>query len=467
MKKTYFEPYKRIVRILAMLIVILLESVIFRWTWDRYYSEGLWLEPFYNKGNSIIVLVYIGLFVLFMYVYGGWKIGQLKTTNVVLSQALSGLCANIFMYFLIVLLSRHLVAIWPMVVMTLAEVALITVFTWVFNIFYTYIFPPRKLVLIYEEYPAEPLLEKMTARSEKYRIVKKMSIDVGLEELERAILKSDGVVLSDLHSEVRNRLLKFCYANSVRVYLTPKISDILIRSSEMLHLFDTPLLLSRNYGLTIEQRFGKRCLDLVILIPVLIIGIPFMLLTALAVKLYDRGPVIYKQERLTLEGKTFYLYKFRSMVVDAEKDGVARLAKQGDRRITPVGKFIRATRLDELPQLFNILKGDMSFVGPRPERPSIAKDYEEAIPEFVYRLKVKAGLTGYAQLYGKYNTTAYDKLKLDLMYIQGYSMLLDLKLIVMTVKILFMKDSTEGLSDEPVTAKPYFQQGVKERNQNE
>ena len=173
-----------------------------------------------------------------------------------------------------------------------------------------------------------------------------------------------------------------------------------------------------------------------------------MLLTAIAVKACDGGPVIFSQERVTVDGRRFRVYKFRSMIVNAEKDGVAVLASQHDSRITPVGKVIRATRLDELPQLYNILRGDMSLVGPRPERPEIMKKYEESIPEFSYRLKVKAGLTGYAQVYGKYNTTAYDKLKMDLMYIENYSLLMDLKLLFMTVKVMFMKESTEGLSKE-------------------
>lgn len=467
-KKDYvFAQYKRLMRLLAILVLVLIEAVIFRWIWDRYYAAGLWLEPFYRKGNTIIVFVYVALFLLFMNVYGGLKIGQLRSTNLIFSQALSGLCANVFMYFIIVLLSRHLIAIAPMLIMTVVDIVVTVIYAGCFNKIYEKIFPPRKLLLIYEEYAAEPLLAKLRSRSDKYEIYKKISVNVGLEEVEKEILQSEGVVLNDLHSEVRNRILKFCYANSIRVYITPKISDILIRSSETLHLFDTPLLLSRSDGLTMEQKFLKRFMDLVLIVPMLLVASPFMLITAIAIKAYDGGPVLYKQERLTLNGKTFKVYKFRSMIVDAEKDGVARLAKQGDDRITPVGKVIRATRLDELPQLFNILMGDMSFVGPRPERPSIAEEYERSIPEFAYRLKVKAGLTGYAQLYGKYNTTAYDKLKLDLMYIQSYSLLQDLKLIVMTVKIMFMKDSTEGLEGDAVIADPNFQRGIKERNWNE
>ena len=210
--------------------------------------------------------------------------------------------------------------------------------------------------------------------------------------------------------------------------------------------------MARNGRMPIEQAFFKRLMDIVISGIACIVALPFMAGTALAVKLEDGGPVLYKQKRLTIEGQEFYVYKFRSMRIDAEKDGVARLASAGDSRITRVGNFIRKVRLDELPQLFNILKGDMSIVGPRPERPEIAKQYESEMPEFSYRLRVKAGLTGYAQIFGKYNTTPYDKLKLDLHYIQNYSLMLDVKLMIQTVKILFMKESTEGIAAGQTTA---------------
>ena len=176
-----------------------------------------------------------------------------------------------------------------------------------------------------------------------------------------------------------------------------------------------------------------------------------MLIIAIAVKAYDRGPVFYFQDRLTLGGKPFKICKFRSMCVDSEKNG-ARLASKHDSRITPVGHVLRNLHLDELPQLFNVFKGDMSLVGPRPERKTIMQEYEKELPEFYYRLKVKAGLTGYAQVYGKYNTTPYDKLKLDLFYIENYSFLLDIKLIFMTVKIFFQKEVSEGVDDKQVNA---------------
>ena len=271
----------------------------------------------------------------------------------------------------------------------------------------------------------------------------------GKKTFRKKIKKYEGVVIGDIPANIRNQILKFCYGEGIRTYTMPKISDILIRSAESLHIFDTPLLLSRNIGLTAEQKVIKRMLDIVGSVCALFITSPVMILTMCAIKLYDRGPVFFTQDRCTQNGRIFKIYKFRSMIVDAEKRrGEVIPAKEDDERITPVGKFIRKTRIDELPQFIDILKGDMSVVGPRPERVEHVEQYTAEVPEFSYRLKVKGGLTGYAQIYGKYNTTAYDKLKLDLMYIQNYSILLDLKLIIMTGKILFVKESTEGFEEK-------------------
>ena len=173
-----------------------------------------------------------------------------------------------------------------------------------------------------------------------------------------------------------------------------------------------------------------------------------MLLVAIAIKIQDGGDVFYKQVRLTKNEREFKIIKFRSMVMNAEKNTGVVLAKENDDRITPVGKFIRKVRFDELPQLINILNGDMSFVGPRPERPEIYDKICKNMPEFRYRLVVKAGLTGYAQVYGKYNTSLRDKLLLDLYYIENYSIIDDIKLILLTVKILFNKEATEGITEE-------------------
>lgn len=223
--------------------------------------------------------------------------------------------------------------------------------------------------------------------------------------------------------------------------------DALVRGSEALHVFDIPLFLVREYSMTVEQRVLKRVVDVALSFVLIIITFPIMILTALMIKINDPGPIIYKQVRCTKEKKEFFIYKFRSMKIDAEKDGVARLAKQNDNRVTSIGKFIRKVRIDELPQLFNILAGDMSFIGPRPERPELINNYITEMPEFVFRMKVKAGLGGYAQVFGKYNTLPYDKLKLDLTYIENYSIWLDFKLMLLTLKTLFNPESTEGLKE--------------------
>ena len=299
--------------------------------------------------------------------------------------------------------------------------------------------------MIYGSKMADSLERKMRKRSDKYKIKNMVDVNIGIDKLEKMVENYDAVLICDVKTEMRNKILKFCFEKSIRTYITPKISDIIVRSADNIHLFDTPLLLCRNGGLSFEQRVVKRIMDLVISVVILIVTSPLMILTAIAIKIYDGGPVFFTQERCTINGRAFKILKFRSMIVDAEKAGGAVLAKKKDPRITPVGRIIRATRIDELPQLLNVLKGEMSIVGPRPERREFILQYSQIIPEFNYRLKVKGGLTGYAQVMGKYNTTAYDKLKLDLMYIENYSIALDIKLLLMTVKTVFRKESTEGV----------------------
>ena len=294
-------------------------------------------------------------------------------------------------------------------------------------------------------------MKKMKSRKDKYVIGEAVHTEKGMDYIMERIPLYENVILGDLPSHERNQLLKFCFEKNIRCYCSPKISDIMIMSSEKMHMFDTPLLLFRNRGLTVEQQVIKRVFDIVVSFLMLAGLSPLLALIALLVKCYDGGPVLYSQERLTKDGRVFRILKFRSMRVDSEKAG-ARLAMKDDDRITPVGKILRNIHFDELPQLINILRGDMSIVGPRPERPEIAAEYTKEIPELPFRLKVQAGLTGYAQVYGKYNTTPYDKLKLDLTYIENYSFFMDLQLIATTVKILFQKENTEGVEHWQTTA---------------
>ena len=384
--------------------------------------------------------------------YGATKLGQLRRIEVILSQFLSIFISNVVTYIIISLLAFRFINVVPFLVMTLGDFLITTLWYFGSSSLYGHIFKSWKILLIYGERQASDLVYKVEERRDKYAISDAIHVSEGLDKIAEKAKDYEAVIIGDISAQDRNDVLKFCYSNGIRAYVIPKISDIILMGSDRIHIFDTPFLLTKGYSLSFDQEFAKRFLDLVIAIPMLILASPFMLLTAAAIKLYDKGPVFYKQIRCTKNGKPFEIIKFRSMIINAEKEGGAQLAKANDSRITPIGRFIRSTRIDELPQLFNIIKGDMSFVGPRPERPEIIKEYMENMPEFSFRLRVKAGLTGFAQIYGKYNTVPYDKLKLDLFYIENYSLWLDIKLILMTVKTILKKDSTEGISSNQVTA---------------
>ena len=333
-------------------------------------------------------------------------------------------------------------------ILTVVDFLVVMVWALAYKKVYAFLFPRKQLLLVYGDKSMFHLMGRIDSREDKYEIAKTISIDEGIGIIIEQAGEYDGVIIGDIPSEKRNELMKRCYAGNIRSYTVPKISDILLRTSVELNIFDSPLYLSRNIeGLPWDQQVLKRIEDVLISGFMLLITSPFFLIIALLIKCTDRGPVFYTQTRLTLNGKEFPIYKFRTMVVDAEKKSGPVKAGDKDPRILPVGHFLRATRLDELPQLLNILKGDMSLVGPRPERPELATIITKNIPEFEYRLKVKAGLTGYAQIYGKYCTTSYDKLKLDITYIRNYSIWMDLKLILMTPKVLFMKESTEGFEE--------------------
>ena len=446
MKSGGLDQYKRLIRFAFNILLLGCLMFFFIRIWDRNYNDWI-VFPFYYKGFLLMGAFYALFFVIFSYILGGMKIGYLKSSSLMLSQTLALIAANVSIYLETVLLSARFVNIIPMIELTAIDIVVIFIWTFLVNRIFRKLFPARHILLLYEEYDPSMLLRKVNSRKDRYLIKKSMNVEEGWESITKEMCNYDAVFLCDIHSPLRNRLVKYCYANGIRSYITPKISDIIIRSSENIHMFDTPLLLSRNNGLSFEQKLVKRFMDIIISLVMLVITSPFMLVTAVAIKLYDGGPVFFRQKRCTINGREFYIHKFRSMIVNAEKEGEVIPATDDDERITPVGKVIRKTRLDELPQFIDILKGDMSVVGPRPERVEHVEMYTRDIPEFSYRLKVKGGLTGYAQIYGKYNTTAYDKLKLDLMYIQNYSLLLDLKLIIMTVKIIFVKESTEGFED--------------------
>ena len=444
---------KRSIMFWSKLLILIIQMGMYAWLWYNHYYPMM-PGHYFRKGHWAI----IGLYFVFLYVFsrafGALKVGYLKTWDVMYSQIITIFCVNFVTYLQLALINadwKFLENASGMVYLSFADLAIVLLWAILMRYVYAILYPPHEMLLVYQDIDPKHLMEKLDKRPDKYVIKDKIRINGNVEDILPRLDGQESVIIGDVPSHERNAIIKYCFEKQIRCYGLPKISDIMIRYSDDIDLFDTQLLLFRNAGLSYRERLAKRAMDIVISAVGSVVLSPLFLIIAIAIKVYDGGPVFYKQKRLTKDGKEFDILKFRSMIVESEKNG-ARLAKADDDRITPVGKVLRRTHVDELPQIFNILKGDMSVVGPRPERKEIAEEYKEEIPEFDFRLRVKAGLTGYAQVYGNYATTPLDKLKLDLTYITHYSLWLDIKLIVLTVKIVFAKEKSEGVDNSQTTA---------------
>ena len=444
---------KRMIMFWAKMFIVILQTAMYGWLWYHHYKDMMPVE-YWRRGNWVIIALYAMFIMVFSRAFGALKVGYLKTWDIMYSQFLTIFCVNGVTYLQLSLINgdwKFLENSRPMFVLCFLDIMFVLLWAIFMRWIYAFIYPPHEMLLIYGNISPDAIIRKLESRKDKYHVKEKVALSAGMDTIYERILQYDAVLVGDIPVQDRNQFIKYCFEKNIRCYGIPKISDIMIRNSESIDLFDSPLLLFRNNGLTYRQMFVKRAMDIVISLSGIVLASPVMLLIAAFVKAYDHGPVFYRQKRLTKDGAEFEILKFRSMVVNSEKYG-ARLAKKNDSRITPIGRVIRRLHFDELPQLFNILKGDMAFVGPRPERREITDEYAKSIPEFSYRLKVKAGLTGYAQVYGQYNTVPYDKLKMDLTYITSYSIWLDIKLIILTVKILFQKEKSEGVKDSQKTA---------------
>lgn len=442
--------FKRTILMMIRFTNLAVLTAIFAYVWYTYYSQPILpgaATEFFRKGHWLVVIIYAVLLVAFTQLNGGYRVGDYRISEMIYSNFISIFFINVIYYFLIALMWRAFPQLDVMVYMSIIQFVYVFLWCYLSNKLYFKLFKARRVIFLYEEDQPSLVLDKMNRRYDKYNITEVVRIAYGVRFSE-VIRGFDAVALDRVNPALREQCIRECYAQNKRLYLVPSFNDVILESSMMINLLDTPLYLMKNRGLSFEQELIKRGFDLLISVPVLVVLSPIMLLVALMIKLDDGGSVFYKQDRLTIGGKVFQIYKFRSMREDAEKDGKAVLMRQKDDRITRVGKVIRKLRLDEIPQLINVIKGDMSLIGPRPERPEIAEAYYKTMPEFRFRLTGKAGITGYAQVMGKYNTTPYDKLVFDLMYLENYSFLFDLKILLMTVKTVFDVDATEGVKKE-------------------
>lgn len=445
MQATSKFKHNIVLRTIKILNVILI-TVPFLLCWKLYYGSRI-VVPYFEIGNILIIFLFIILYMVFGRLYEAFVVNLTKISELIYSQFLAFSFTDLIMYIVICLLSNKLANLWPGIACLFGQLLISWIWSFSVHNWYFKTFGSVSTVIVYENKKSLKELNSSIHLLKRFNIINTIKVDECLDDL--SFLDDIGAIfLCGNKSSKRNIILKECVKRDIDIFICPGISDIILSGAYPIHAFPFPVLKTSRYMPQPEYVFFKRLFDIVLSAFLLILTSPISLIVAIAIKAYDGGPCFYKQTRLTKDGKEFGILKFRSMIVDAEKDGVARLSSgNSDDRITPIGRIIRACRMDELPQLLNILKGDMTFVGPRAERPELTEKYSEKIPEFKLRLQAKAGLTGYAQVYGKYNTEPYEKLQMDLMYIAHPSLIEDFKIILATIKILFMSESTEGIQE--------------------
>lgn len=441
--------------------------VICWWLFYRNIVAG----PVFVAVNISVYALYAVSLLMLSRIYSAYRVGLLHVGDLFYGQMLSNLISLGLTYLMACVLARKLIN--PLAGFGCAAVQALFSAVWSIaaNRLYFSLHKPKRTVVIYRDISDLHKLKEIRFFAERWSVERTVQWDEesvhdlpykketpggrsfeGIQRLMRIMEDYEAVFVSGVSATLRNGIVKYCVEKNKACYFVPHTGDVIISGAEHIRSFSVPICRARRSKPAPEYLLIKRAMDIMLSLLAIIVTSPFMAIAALAIWSYDRGPVLYKQVRLTKDGRPFEILKLRSMIVDAEKGSGARLAGEHDDRITPVGRIIRAIRFDELPQLFNILNGDMSIVGPRPERPEIAEQYRQELPAFDLRLQVKAGLTGYAQIYGRYNTEPQDKLKMDLMYINHASIAEDIKLIFATVRVLFLRDSTSGVREGQTTA---------------
>ena len=437
---------------IATIICVVSMALLFAVCWRGYYSPQM-AEPFFREGNWLMVILFYIIYRLTAELYDTFKISVSRITELVYCQFLSLAITDSVMYIIISLLCRQAQSLVPIIVTLFLQLLAAIVWAFIAKKWYFATHAPEDTVIIWDVRRGLDELISLYGLEKRFKVVKKMKVRQCLENLAECFEGVDTVFLSGVHSGDRNRIVKYCIEQDINIYVIPRVGDAVMSAARPFYLFHLPINKLVRYSPSLSFIVLKRIGDIVVSLLALVILSPVMLISGIMIKLTDGGSILYRQCRLTLNGKRFNILKFRSMRADAEKDGVARLSTGSmDDRITPVGRFIRSVRIDELPQLINILKGEMSVVGPRPERPEIFEEYTQEMPEFGLRLQAKAGLTGLAQVYGRYNTSPYDKLLMDLAYIANPSVINDLRICFLTVKILFLPESTKGIAVGATTA---------------
>lgn len=398
-----------------------------------------------TMGITLSTYCIVGL--LFLNIYGRYDVGRRKSKPIIYSLALAVLFTDIVTYVQLMIMNTitpsiyafRLDSIGSLILSFAVQLIIIIIFAYGGNgLFFAIHKPESCCVITSSQESLDNIVKGILKYRKQYRI--DHILDYKDKKLFEIIQDADTVFIHDVPLDIRSKIVRFCYKNKINIYFNPEIEDIVEMNSKYYLLDDVSVLNANVKTWTMEQRVMKKLLDVGLAVVLGIVTSPIWIVSAIAIKSYDGGHIFFKQKRATLNGRVFEVYKFRTMKENVENHSVT----DDDDRITKPGKILRKIRMDELPQLLNILKGDMSFVGPRPEMLENVEAYEEELPEFRYRLRVKAGLTGYAQIAGKYNTSPKDKLIMDMMYIERFSILKDIQLIFQTAIVLLKSDSTEA-----------------------
>ena len=411
-----------------------------------------------NRTLATTLLTFAAMAIAMHAVYGGFDVGR-KKSKPVISAMISGIAiTDLVTYVQLEIMNvnenynDHLILFGPDILCLLLcyviQVFVIILFVRIGNQLYFHFTPPRSCLLILGSPSQE---EALRAKIGRYKLQWRVDDVVlyNVPDLKNRIEKADVIFLGQVPEGAKFPLLKICYDDRKDVMCKAELEEIMLCNARPAIVDDAAFLSMEYNKTTLFQRLAKRIGDIILSLLALIVFSPFILLISVLIKLEDGGPVIFRQARLTAAGRPFTIRKFRTMIPHSELEDHQVSVAVDDPRITKVGAFLRRWRLDEIPQFFNILIGDMSLVGPRPEMMANVARYKMNLPSFVYREKMKAGLTGYAQIEGRYNTSAEDKLMLDMMYIESFSIWLDVKLILRTFTILLKKDSTQGFQKSP------------------
>ncbi|MBE5947110.1 MAG: exopolysaccharide biosynthesis polyprenyl glycosylphosphotransferase [Lachnospiraceae bacterium] len=448
---------------IIFLLKIAMQVILF-WIYYGMYSKSNWQLLNLSRTSGVTIATYLIMSYMFSNIYGRYDIGRRKSKPIVHSLFLMIVFTDVITTFMLSVMNTNeknnktfifeQPELLPLII--LLQFIVILIFTYGGNKLYFWLYDPEKCVIITSSQRSlNEIIKSIRKFKLQYDIVK--IADYRDKNLKSYISEHDTIFVYDVPIKERTEIVEFCYQNMKNVYFNPDMHDVIEHNSRHVILDDVSVFGHFSKGLTLEQKFLKRVMDIVLSSIAIILSSPILLIAAIAIKIEDKGSIIFKQNRATRDGKIFSVYKLRTMKEDVENYSVV----ENDDRVTRVGKFLRKYRIDEIPQFFNVLKGDMSVVGPRPEMLANIFNYTSVLPEFEYRLRVKAGITGHAQIAGKYNTSPKDKLILDLMYIEEYSMWLDIKLIFQTIIVLLKKDSTEAFKQDDEMV---FEEYVEEEN---